>query len=293
LALIQSVSTTPFTKGAPGVPGRAGRAFTLIELLVVIAIIAILAGLLLPALGRAKQKAQGIQCLNNHRQLALAWRMYAEDNAERFPTAFGEWITGFMDYDPANASNWDVERDIKRSPLWPYCGGSAGIFKCPGNKSQIKPASGPYRGQVVPRVRSMAMSWWLGANKGVSDFSWDAGWRIYRRLTDLVDPGPTMTFAFLDQSEDTIFGGAFYLDMSGYPDQPARWRFYGYFPAYYHGTAGGLSFADGHSEIRKWRDPRTMPRITAGRSIPWDTSVPSPGNPDLLWLQERATRREG
>ncbi len=217
--------------------------------------------------------------------------MYADDNTERFPTAYGEWISGFMDYDSSNPSNWDVERDIKRSPLWSYCG-LASIFKCPGDKSQVCPSTGPFRGQTVPRVRSMAVNGWLGANKGERFFDWDKPWRLYRRTTDLIDPGPTMTFVFLDQSEDTIFGGAFYLDMTGYPDQPTQWRFYGDFPAYYHGAAGGLSFADGHSEIRKWRDPRTMRRIIPDQLVPWDTSFPSPGNPDLLWLQERTTRRE-
>src|ERR1043165_8364698 len=105
------------------------RAFTLIELLVVIAIIAILAALLLPALDKGKWKAQGIHCLNNHRNLTLAWKMYVDDNAELLPFASRHWlhpelnqyawIAGDLDFDPNNRSNWDVEQDIKKSPIWP------------------------------------------------------------------------------------------------------------------------------------------------------------------------------
>ena len=131
------------------------RAFTLIELLVVIAIISILAGLLLPGLGKAKTKGHGIQCLNNHRQLMLAWRMYNEDNADNLLYASSSpyagdtskdpfvWVLGLIDFDPANSSNWDVNRDIKKSPLWPYCGKSTAIWKCPADRSTIKPLFGP------------------------------------------------------------------------------------------------------------------------------------------------------
>ena len=118
--------------------------------------------------------------------------------------------------------------------------------------------------------------------------SFGSGFRVYKNMSDLIDPGPSRTWVFLDEREDSINDGELVVGMDGYPDRPQQWKIVDY-PASYHGGAAGLSFADGHSEIKKWKDPRTMPVLRKGQELPLNVS--SPNNQDAFWLMERSTRK--
>jgi hypothetical protein len=233
----------------------------------------------------------------------MAWRMYSEDNNEKLLYASGwwpyssndpdVWVGGWLNWnDPSNPSNWDINQNITQSPLWPYCGKSAAIWKCPADYSAVT-----VNGQRLPRVRSMSMNIWVGGFRGVSyglsqdsdAFAYGGGlWRIYLKMGDMIDPGPTRTFVLLDMREDSIDVGNFAPDMTGWPDAPDQIGFYD-LPASYHHRAGGLSFADGHAEIRRWVDDRTMPPLVKDGNVP--DQIRSPYNKDVIWLQDHSTRK--
>lgn len=258
-------------------------AFTLIELLVVIAIIAILAALLLPALSKAKARAQGVECINNLRQIGLAWIMYCDENQGHVPPNKGNddsaqtWVYGWLDFtsSPDNV-NTDYLIDSRGTGryglLGPYLKNPA-VFRCPSDHSQVT-----ISGNLVNRVRSISMQCWMGGDGYANEAS---GYQTIVKSGDMVNPSPAQTFYLLDEREDSINDSWFGLDMSqeGLVDYPAS----------YHSGGAGLAFADGHTEIKKWIDPRTNPRLAKGEVLP--RNVPSPGNADLAWMREHATGR--
>jgi prepilin-type N-terminal cleavage/methylation domain-containing protein/prepilin-type processing-associated H-X9-DG protein len=283
---------TGSVRNAHGRHGRAFDAFTLIELLVVIAIIAILAGMLLPALAKAKTKGQGIACMNNLRQLQLAFHMYPDDNAGyvvkcgNSGTELYAWVQGWLDFNPANPDNTNTAQllDPKKATYAPYLP-SAGVFKCPADRSAVK-----IQGKLYSRVRSMSMSQAIGGpgpwlSPGTSMVDNQTRYRVFISWSDLANPGPARVFVHLDEHPDGINAGGFANMMV---ENPSAARIIDV-PASYHNRAAGISFADGHAEIRKWQDPRTIVPVKYNSNL--QLNFASPNNPDVIWLSDRTTVR--
>jgi type II secretory pathway pseudopilin PulG len=279
---------------------RVADAFTLVELLVVVCVLALLAATLVPTFAGSRTGSQTFRCLNNNRQLAVAWRMYADDSSDRLVYAnpsdasqsntnrISAWATSIIDFTTASG-NWDTNVDIVKGPLWSYTSKDASIYRCPSDHSYVVTGSGVAK----PRVRSFAMNLFTGGfapQPGAGPAGTDGGlafaapYRIFSKSTDLTAPGPARTFVFIDTRPEAIIYPEFITDMAGYPSLPAQYTFYD-FPGIFHNLGASVSFADGRAEIRRWVDPRTAPPM----SIPPMTTVPSPNNLDIAWLQARAT----
>jgi prepilin-type processing-associated H-X9-DG protein len=234
-----------------------------------------LAAMLLPALAKAREKSKQTKCLNNLRQLGLCAMMYANDNNSYFaanePTAkasTNSWIQGDMSDDVAvygqvTPGVYDSTNllDLTTGKFWTY-NGNAGIYRCPSDPSQR---------DNVPKVRSYSMSGWIGTKRAQTFAAGNQIYRYYLKDSDVTVPGAPRTWMLIDEHELSINDGWFYVDMS-------QARPFADFPATRHNRGYGLAFCDGHSEIFKMHDPRTV--------WPVPLNINSPPNPDWLRLRE-------
>jgi prepilin-type N-terminal cleavage/methylation domain-containing protein/prepilin-type processing-associated H-X9-DG protein len=263
--------TSPSRVRRPDAGGTV--AFTLIELLVVIAIIALLAGLLLPSLVGAKQHAQAVVCLGNVKQLSLAWQLYAVDArdwlspAESFPNQAeaARWVDGNIGFGIGNLRDM-TNRALLLRPgegrLGPYVG-KAEVYRCPGDDSRTN----AYRRRGALRVRSYELNCFIGYAEGPGVREGQAVFppHALRRMSDFRGRSPSEIFTFIDTHELTISAGQFRLQTAWAP--PEGWNGGNHWAAARHGRRCPLTFADGHGEIHKWRDPRTPTAASRNRKL--------------------------
>jgi len=305
----------------PQAKPNARGGFTLIELLVVIAIIAILASMLLPALARAKSKAQQIQCMNNSKQISLSFNLYAVDTADLYPpspddpgdtTVGHHWVPNASS-DTVGAFNPDLYLDPTTCLIAPYIAKNVSIFRCPADKRMGR-YTGNKRpdlaGQIIPAVRTISLSgavgtvcnqfWssggghdhsapthsvngpWLNGRHDGSELRGGSKFATFGKASVFTVESASMAFMSVDENTDSINDGA--LGTVADLSQPR----YVDWPAALHAGGCGFSFCDGHAEIHKWKGKILLGPFTGGVSIPASSLNDMA---DFTWLAQHSSAR--
>jgi hypothetical protein len=250
----------------------------------------VLAGMFLPTLHLAVAKGQSVVCLNNTRQLTVAWLMYAEDQQGWLcPNGIAPkqgWVEGVLDFNGASDNtNTLYLIDPEYAKLAPYIR-SAAVYRCPSDRSLVH-----LHRDTFQRVRSLAMNEAVGSNAQAPSLPSDGKWKIYRKVGDLTAPDPSNLWVLTEQHPDSIDDGRFAVDC-GHQGDAARWID---FPSNFHNRSCSLSFADGHSELHRWREEEsTPPNRYCGCLAHYATKgmfTSCPNSADLAWLQARTSAR--
>jgi prepilin-type N-terminal cleavage/methylation domain-containing protein len=256
--------------------GLKNNAFTLIELLVVIAIIAILAAMLLPALTKAKQKAEGARCLNNVKQLQLGWIMFAGDNGDKMPLNNpndpNAWVTGNVGL-PATTDYTNVAL-IRNGLLYEY-NKNVGIYICPTAKQNTFFVGGV--GVTAVAVRHYSIEGRMGSTISIPNVD-ITKYPNYSKISDVRSPVPSEAIVFSEESANTIDDGYFAVQQSSSIWQNS--------PTIRHGLAAEFSFVDGHTESHRWRTFT----VEQSYNITSTPLTPVPGNVDLDWVHNAVFR---
>lgn len=267
-------------------PRYKKRGFTLLELLVSVSVTVVLASLLLPALASTRQRTDRVQCVDNQRQIILAWSLFANDHRGRLPAngyspAGGSlteprWVQGYLN--PMVAASDLANEELLRNPAYSQLAAylpRAEVYHCPADRPKDNVNSA-----LASRIRSYSMNAYVGW-ASIVQRPLQPGYRVFLNWDDMNSPGPARVMVLLDVRAESICWPFYGVNMNSGADA----QFFAY-PASYHGGGAQIVFADGHVEHHKWRDQRT---VSPGNVLFHGHDTPSPGNPDLAWLRSVAT----